>query len=133
MDHMLQYFEELPTDIGAGEPPRLKVVFATMEWVTRATLWRPPTDVLETENSILVKLEVAGMQAGEFTLSVQPRLLAVRGNRTANELRGAYHQMEINSGEFISVVELASPVDIHSLQATYRDGFLVVVLAKRNA
>lgn len=130
MEKKYTHFEDVQHSTGDSAAPRLKVVYSTLEWISRSTVWRPPTDVLETEVSILVKVEVAGMQAGEFTLSVQPHLLAIRGMRNATEQRGAYHQMEINSGEFVSVVELARAVDPDSVQATYKDGFLVIMLAK---
>lgn len=121
-----------PSFSGSSEP-RLIVMTTHMEWAARKTLWRPPTDVLETDDSLIVRMEVAGMQGGEFAISIQPHFLAVRGNRMSAGPRGAYHQMEINTGEFISLVELSASVFTDRVQAEYKDGFLTIVLPKQVA
>jgi HSP20 family molecular chaperone IbpA len=100
------------------------------EWTTRPTLWRPPTDVIESEDMVVVRIEAAGMQGGEFSLSVEPNRLAVRGVRQLGNVPGAFLQMEINTGEFISVVELSDPIDVGQVTAEYRDGFLTIRLPK---
>lgn len=112
------------------ETPRYYVSASYVEWTTRVTLWRPPTDVVETEDALVVRLEVAGMESGEFHISVQKNLIAVRGVRGSSGIRGAYQQMEINTGEFISLVEFQQAVDIDAVNAHYRDGFLTVRLPK---
>ena len=43
------------------------------------------------------------------------------------------HLMEIDSGSFTRKVEIPSNVDEGKIDATYRDGFLWVVLPKRKA
>jgi HSP20 family molecular chaperone IbpA len=57
-------------------------------------------------------------------------VLAIRGVRPDLNERRAYHQMEINFGEFISAVEILVPVDIEHVQAEYQNGFLWVILPK---
>jgi HSP20 family molecular chaperone IbpA len=44
--------------------------------------------------------------------------------------RRAYHQMEINFGEFFTAVEFQIPLDIEHIQAEYQNGFLWIVLPK---
>jgi HSP20 family protein len=96
-------------------------------------VWRPPTDVYETETEIVVQLEVAGAEHTDFYLSLDDRHLTVRGTRDdAMTERRAYHQMEIHFGEFYCDVELPGPVDKDQIQAEYHDGFLRVTLIKIN-
>jgi HSP20 family protein len=45
-------------------------------------------------------------------------------------VNGAYHQLEILSGEFISLVELPVPVQYDKVSADYADGFLTITLPK---
>jgi len=94
-------------------------------------VWRPPTDVYETETEIVVQVEVAGAEDTDFYLSLDDRRLTIRGVRddTVTERR-AYHQMEIHFGEFFCDVELPRPVDKDQIQAEYHDGFLRVTLIK---
>ncbi len=102
----------------------------TSRWrlISRPHAWRPPTDVFETENTIVVRVEVAGMREADFTISLVERSLTVRGIRQDTSERRAYHQMEIAFGEFHTEVELPYQVIADKVEATYRDGFLRVVL-----
>jgi HSP20 family molecular chaperone IbpA len=94
-------------------------------------VWRPPTDVYETDTEIVVQVEVAGAERTDFYLSLDDRRLTVRGVRDDSvPERRAYHQMEIHFGEFHSDVELPAPVDKDQIQAEYHDGFLRVTLLK---
>lgn len=93
--------------------------------------WRPPTDVYETETDVVVQMEIAGMRDGHFHLALNDRHLVVSGYRAgrASERR-AYHQMEINSGEFRADVELPAAVDPESVSAEYEDGLFRIALRK---
>jgi HSP20 family protein len=97
---------------------------------SRQHTWRPPTDLFECEEAFIVKVEIAGMQESEFYISLEDRLLTVRGLRPDTTERRAYYQMEIPYGEFSTEVEIPSPVDVSKIEATYQDGFLRVVLPK---
>lgn len=94
--------------------------------------WRPPTDVYETENEYVIEMDVAGMRRNDIQIALQGRRVFIVGVRRAprGELR-AYHQMEINTGEFRAVVDLPDAVDATEATATYEDGSLRVVIAKQ--
>ena len=40
--------------------------------------WRPPTDVYETEEAIMVRMEIAGMNESDFVIELKGRLLLIR-------------------------------------------------------
>jgi HSP20 family protein len=96
----------------------------------RAHIWRPPTDVYEIEEAVIVRVEIAGMQEEDFSISLAGRLLSIRGIRQDLPERRAYHQMEIFFGEFLSEVELPCAVLTEGISAEYRAGFLRLVLQK---
>ena len=96
----------------------------------RAHLWRPPTDVYETEGEVIVRVEIAGMQDKDFSIALTGRSLVVRGIRLEAPERRAYHQMEVFFGEFLSEVELPCAVIGDQVRAEYQAGFLRVVLPK---
>lgn len=93
--------------------------------------WRPPTDVYENEDTITVRVEVAGMKEEDFSISLTGRFLTIRGTRSDVVERRAFHQMEIFFGEFSSEVELPSPVLAEATKAEYKMGFLRIVLPKK--
>jgi len=112
------------------EEPRFVITSTYRRWTSRTHIWQPPTDVYETEVAIVVKIEIAGMQNAEFTISIDERMLSISGVRHGIAEQGAYYQMEISSGEFLSIVELPAAVMYDKIEAVYQDGFIRVILPK---
>lgn len=98
--------------------------------VRESHLWRPPTDVYETDSYVIVKVEIAGMTEDDFNISLSNRTLTVSGFRRDPADKLAYQQMEIAYGEFRTQVYLPWPIDEDNVEAIYEDGFLQVVLPK---
>lgn len=96
--------------------------------------FEPPTDVYETEQEVIVRLEIAGLDTTQVDLviSERGRLLSVRGVRgdPAAGQRRKYYHMEIECGAFARRVRLPVAVDDAGAVARYEDGFLVIVLPK---
>lgn len=107
-----------------------RVTSVTRQWKSRPHLWRPPTDLLETERALVVRMEIAGMQDAELHIAVEGRQLALYGLRQPPSEQGAYHQLEVRYGDFLSVLELPTEVDSDRIEAHYADGFLLVTLPK---
>ena len=95
------------------------------------SVWGPPTDVFETDDLIVVQVEIAGVQQDEFSVSLHNRRLVITGTRAdRGPVRRAYHQMEVHFGEFRAEVDLPVAVDERGVEANYSDGFLCVTLPK---
>jgi HSP20 family protein len=92
--------------------------------------WRPPTDMYETEETIVIRVEIAGMREQDFSVALEDRTLTIRGIRSDPTGRHAFHQMEIPFGEFSTEVELPVPITPEGVEAVYRDGFLNITLPK---
>jgi HSP20 family protein len=101
-------------------------------WVVwpHSNLWRPPTDVYETDEAVVVRVEIAGMREADFTVTLHEQQLTITGARSDPSSKVAYHQLEVRYGEFRSEVYLHWPVEQAGITATYQDGFLVVSLTK---
>jgi HSP20 family protein len=94
----------------------------------RSHIWRPPTDVYEIGNAIIVRVEIAGMGDMDFSIILDGRNLHVSGNRPDISERRAYHQMEIRFGEFFTEVDLPYSVEAEKIEAVYQNGFLQITL-----
>lgn len=94
--------------------------------------WRPPTDLFEMEHRYIIRMELAGMDQGEFTISIEKNILSITGNRPDRFEKKAYHQMEVHFGEFRVDIEIPGPIQYNGIQAEYKDGFLVLILPKEN-
>jgi HSP20 family protein len=92
--------------------------------------WRPPTDVYETDADIVVVVELAGMRGVDISVTLDEQVLRIRGLRHETGGARAYHQMEINYGDFVVEVRLPVPIDRDRIDASYSDGFLRVLLPK---
>jgi HSP20 family protein len=107
-------------------------IFHAVSWQVRSSGWSPPTDVYETEENFIVRVEVAGMKDADFEVAIENNVLMISGHRSEQNERRAYHQMEIRFGKFEIAVEIPVPVGIERSVAEYKDGFLVVQLPKAN-
>jgi HSP20 family protein len=107
---------------------RREVVHA-VSWQVRASVWSPPTDVYETEQAYVTRVEIAGMREEDFEILVENHTLIISGTRPDYERR-AYQQMEIRFGKFSTAVHLPGPVNMDQARAEYKDGFLTVTIPK---
>jgi HSP20 family protein len=96
----------------------------------RSPAWKPPTDVYETEDAMVVRVEVAGMREDNFSIELNGRELMIRGIRQDTDERSAFHQMEIHFGEFILSLELPFYISTEQIRAVYNNGFLRIMLPK---
>jgi HSP20 family protein len=92
--------------------------------------WQPPADLVVSESSARVILELAGVPRGNVRVRMRGRVIEVSGRRMPpQEPAGAhYHRAEIYFGEFTRVIELPWEADEASVTATYRDGMLEIHL-----
>ncbi len=96
-------------------------------------LWHPPTDVYETEDSVVVRVEVGGLEEGDFEIRLDGHLLTISGERRDLAAKLAYHQLEMRYGPFLTAVHLSQPIDEAGIEATYHHGILRVILPKARA
>lgn len=92
--------------------------------------WRPPTDVYETDDHVVVKVEIAGMKEEDFSIALESNRLVICGVRRDPAAKLAYQQMEILYGYFETDAYLQGAIDENRIEATYQDGFLCVFLPK---
>lgn len=95
--------------------------------------WRPPTDVYETVDCFVVKVEIAGMQRQDLRIALKAKQLTISGIRQDSSTKVGYQQMEIQYGAFESSVSLPTAVNQDAVEATYQEGFLTIRLPKARA
>jgi HSP20 family protein len=95
--------------------------------------WRPPTDVYETADCYVVKVEIAGMQHADLHIALEAKHLTVSGIRQDSSAKVGYQQMEIQYGTFESHISLPGAVDQDGVEASYQEGFLTIRLPKAQA
>ena len=95
--------------------------------------WQPDADVFETDDEVVVRVELSGVESGDLRVSVEGSEVRVSGVRAPHE--GApvkrLHQMEIASGPFERRVRIPVAFDRDRVSAHLANGFLTVTLTKR--
>jgi HSP20 family protein len=102
-------------------------------WPLHTTsLWRPPTDIYETSDEILVVIELAGMTEDDMNVTLFSDLLVVEGVRHQPDLAdmNACHQLGIKYGDFRAEIALHAAVDHKRVTADYKNGLLKITLHK---
>ena len=105
-------------------------ILHSVSWQVKSSLWDPPTDLYETEDAYIVRMEIAGMREENFEVTVQNETLSITGYRHDFLAKRAVHQMEIRSGKFAAMITLPGSVNIDHALAEYQDGFLTITLPK---
>ena len=93
-------------------------------------IWNPPTDIFETSDELVIRIEIAGMSENDFYVEVHGKKLIIKGERTNSQERLIYHQMEINYGEFTVTIDLPQSFETEHISAVYRNGFLEICLPR---
>jgi len=105
--------------------------FSNLRWgMPNETIWRPPTDVYETDESAVVIVEIAGLAEGDYQVALLGRMLVVSGERRDPAEKLAYQQMEIRYGKFRTQVHLPWALETAAQTAVYEDGLLRITLRK---
>jgi len=96
--------------------------------------WEPSVDVYETENEVVILIELAGVKEDEIEVAVDNKIVTIRGDRKdiKRGIRRTYSQMEILWGPFERNIPLTTNVDVSQVKAYYESGFLEIVLPKLN-
>ncbi len=97
--------------------------------------WDPPLNVYEVADRFIVCVDLAGMQCEQIDVRVEEGTLHIRGVRPkpgVPEVTGAISVliMEIDSGKFHRKVPIPADVDANGIRATYRNGYVWIVLPR---
>ncbi|MFB3879959.1 MAG: Hsp20/alpha crystallin family protein [Armatimonadota bacterium] len=91
--------------------------------------WAPPVDVYEQENTLVLLVDLPGVRREDIQLRVDHDSLTIEGQRLALE-DAATIRSERPVGRFHRSFRIATPVDLASTQAVYRDGVLRLLIPR---
>lgn len=94
--------------------------------------WDPIIDISEDRKNITVKAEIPGIEAKDFDIYVDGRLLTIRGEKKyeKKEKEETYYRVERSYGHFNRTIELPAEVDSNKVDANYKRGILKIKLRK---
>ena len=97
------------------------------------SLWNPPVDVYETNESIVIKADLPEVAPNDVDIAVQGNTLTVRGERKReSEINEKdYHRVERSYGTFARSFTLPATIDADKIEANFSQGVLKINLPKR--
>jgi HSP20 family protein len=94
--------------------------------------WAPPVDIYETENELVVKVDLPDLQEKDIDVRVENNTLTIRGERKfekdVNE--DNYLRVERAYGPFTRSFSLPNTVKSEGIHAEYHNGVLKLHMAK---
>jgi len=95
-----------------------------------AGFWSPPVALYETDDNLVLHVELPGMSLGEVELFANPRSVIVRGTRRPPETGLSAERLEIRTGRFERDVQLPCRIDVEGVRASMKDGVLCIEMPK---
>ena len=92
----------------------------------------PFMDLSETDDTLILKAEVPGMDPKDLDISITDDTLSIKGE-TKEELveeSGGYHRTERRYGSFSRTLQLPCRINIDDVKATYKKGILNIIMPK---
>lgn len=90
-----------------------------------------PCDIIETENTFVVRIDVPGLKKEEIELDYKENVLSVAGVREENfgEAQSKVHLSERKIGKFRRSFAISN-INADKIEATYAEGVLTIILPK---
>ena len=94
----------------------------------------PRVDVIDRENEVILRAEVAGMNKEDLEVSVSDSSVTIRGQiKHEEEEQGEYYYREMSSGAFSRTVALPAAVDSKQARVRLKNGILEMTMPKTEA
>ena len=94
----------------------------------------PALNVSETENDVMIKAELPGMDEKDIKIEVNKNQMTIRGEKRneteEKDKEGTYYLKEISQGIFCRTVGLPFDLDTTKTKASFSKGMLTVTIEK---
>lgn len=119
---------EARSDMPAGVAPE---TFDAREATRNRTQLRPAADIYETEEAVVVAADMPGVSPDDVEVHLEQGVLTIRGTMPDSVHEG-YRQVygEYVQGIYERVFSLSEKIDQSKIEASQKDGVLVLVLPK---
>ncbi len=98
----------------------------------RQESWLPAVDVFDTQDAVVLKAELAGMNPDDIQIEVEDNVLTIKGERKFEEKvdEERYYRVERRFGSFQRSLALPQGVKSDQIDAAYDEGILTVTVPK---
>lgn len=108
-----------------------KTETAPTETRARVPVYRPLTDIVETDQGVSLMLEIPGVAADDVEISLERRILTIRGTARMTHPEGVEPaHMEYGEGDYERAFTLSEDFDPDRIEAELRNGVLILSLPR---
>lgn len=99
---------------------------------TELDQWTPEVDILEKDDSIVLRAEMPGISPEDVEVTLENNELILSGEKKLenNQRDVNFHRTERSYGKFTRTFKLPPVVDGENVQARFENGVLEIILAK---
>jgi HSP20 family protein len=101
---------------------------------TNQPSWNPLTDILETDDEIVIRVALAGISRENLSVIIKNGCIVISGSlheqRPQKNL--VFHQLEINYGRFEKVIAMPSFLEHNEVKAQLIEGLLILTISKKS-
>ena len=97
-----------------------------------STNWTPAVELQDQENSLLLRVEIPGVEGKDLDIQVTREAVSISGEHRyekQSEEKGFYHS-EFRYGKFQRTVQLPVPIQNDKVEAEFKNGILTLTLPK---
>jgi HSP20 family protein len=120
--------------LGSDLEKTIEDMFRSMSpaFTLTARTWKPPMDMNETPDEIVIIAEVAGVDKDDLEVEISSKAVRIQGSRITRHCTEdtTYRLAEIQYGRFERILYLPAPIDPEVVSAGYKNGLLEIRLAK---
>ena len=107
--------------------------FSTIDWpFTGGERWAPAIDIAETDDEVIVRSEMPGIDPEELDVSIAGNQLVISGEKqeSVEDRDRDFQHTETRYGTFRRSVQLPEGIDADNVDARYSNGVLTLRLKK---
>jgi len=95
--------------------------------------WLPAVDIREEDSRFVLEADIPGVERKDVDVTLENGVLTIKGERTAQteETGEDFHRRERVHGTFLRQFSLPDTVNAESINATVKDGVLVIEIPKQ--
>ncbi|TQV73728.1 Hsp20/alpha crystallin family protein [Aliikangiella marina] len=93
--------------------------------------WSPRVDIVESDESFVIKAELAGIPKEDIKVEVDNKILTLSGERKSEVTDEKHHRVERFYGSFSRSFSLPETIDEANIKAESKDGILTLTLPKQ--
>jgi HSP20 family protein len=105
---------------------------AEMRTPSSLMAWNPVVDIYDTDEAIVIKADLPGIDKEGIAIDVKDRVLTIRGERSEEKevKKEKFYRRERVYGKFQRAFTLPEAVDAEKIAARFKDGVLKIEIPK---